>query len=880
MISAGSRLGPYEIIAPIGAGGMGEVYRARDSRLHRDVAIKILPASFAEDPDRLARFQREAQVLAALNHPEIAAIYGLEEKDGIQALVLELVPGETLAERLARGPIPVDEALEIARQTADALAAAHEKGIVHRDLKPANVKCTPEGNIKLLDFGLARALTPDAASADLSASPTVTAPATKDGVVLGTAAYMSPEQARGKAVDRRADIWAWGCVLYEMLTGRRAFAGESISDTLAAVLMREPDWTVLPPETPAAVVRVLKRCLDRNVRTRFHDVADARIELDESPGSPAMTGPAPAPKTPASRAAPWLAAVLLAIAAAAGWWQTLRQPASPRAHLSRLTIPLAEADRIPFDDMPVFDLSRDGRQLVYISDRGDGRRLYLRAMERAEAKPIAGTDGAFSPFFSPDGRSIGFFAGGKLKKVSADGGVAISLGDSVNPRGAIWLPDDTIVFSPDFTSGLKRIPAKGGSVETLTTPDVKKGERTHRWPAELPGGGLLFAIGTLASPDNFDAARVAWLDPKSGRIRVLLENASMARRIPDGRLVVVRAGSLAAVSFDADRREVRGEPVTLPESAAGDQSSGISYWSVTPDGTLVYLAASVGVGERSLVLTDRKGEATPLPLPAHPYHFPRFSPDGKRLAVSIGGGRNSDDDIWICDIAGGTLTRLTFGNMGVHPVWSPDGKRVAFSTSRDRQSVWSRNVDGSGKEEPLEPGGNQHIPSSWAPDGRSLAVIRGFPAADIWLLPLEGKPEARLFQAEAYGPVFSPDGRWIAYGSAPVAGSTDQIVAQSASGSGGKFQLTSEGGGYPVWAGREIFFVRRNRVYAMEVETQPVFRAGPARALFEAPFDLSTGPLRNYDVSPDGRSFVFVRGVSEAPWRQFDVALNWTTERK
>jgi serine/threonine-protein kinase len=875
VISAGTRFGPYEVLSPLGAGGMGEVYRARDSRLHRDVAIKILPASFAADPERLARFQREAQVLAALNHPQIASIYGLEEKDGTQALVLELVPGETLAECLARGPIPIEEALEIARQMADALAAAHEKRIVHRDLKPANVKWTPEGKVKLLDFGLARALTPDPSSADLSTSPTVTAPATKDGVVLGTAAYMSPEQARGKAVDRRADIWAWGCVLYEMLAGGRAFAGESISDTLAAVLTREPDWSALPAETPASVVRVLKRCLDRDVRTRFHDVADARIELDESPEPHAVTAPAP-PKM-SRRAAPWLAAVLLGVAAAAGWWQTLRQPASPPARIARLAVPLAEADRIPFDDMPVFDISRDGRQLVYISDRGDGRRLYLRAMEQREAKPIAGTDGAFSPFFSPDGRSIGFFAGGKLKKVSADGGVAIPLADSVNPRGAVWLPDDTIVFSPDFTSGLKRVAARGGSVETLTTPDVKKGERTHRWPAELPGGGLLFAIGTLASPDNFDGARIACLDPKSGRIRVLLENASMARRVPDGRLVVVRAGSLAAVSFDSDRREVRGEPVTLLESAAGDRSSGISYWSATPDGTLVYLAASVGVGERSLVLTDRKGEARPLPFPRHPYHFPRFSPDGKRLAVSIGSGRNADDDIWICDIAAGSLTRLTFGNMGVCPVWSPDGKRVAFSTSRDRQSVWSRNVDGSGKEEALEPGGNQHVPSHWAPDGRTLAVIKGFPAADIWLLPLEGKPEARLFQPDGYGPIFSPDGRWIVYASAPVAGSTDQIVVQSVSGSGGKFQLTSEGGGYPVWAGREIFFVRRNRVYAMEVETDPAFRAGAARALFEAPFDLTTGPLRNYDVSPDGKTFVFVQGASEAPWRQFDLALNWTT---
>jgi serine/threonine-protein kinase len=872
-IASGSKLGPYEILAPLGSGAMGEVWRARDPRLGRDVAIKVLPEAFAADAERLARFRREAQVLAALNHTNIAAIHGLEESRGVEALVLELVEGETLAEQLAAGPLPVDDALRVAREIAEGLEAAHERGIVHRDLKPANVKLTPQGQVKILDFGLAKALEAERPAPDQSHSPTVTA-GTAAGVILGTAAYMSPEQARGRAVDERADIWAFGAVIYEMLTGRRAFGGESVSDTLAAVLTKDPDWSALPADTPASVRRTLRHCLARDPRTRFHHIADARIEMDDEPGGRAAAVPEP---RRVSRALPWLAAGLALIAAGAGWWRALRQPTATPGRVSRLAVAVSETDRIPYDDLPVFDLSSDGRKVVYISDRGEGRRLFLRSVDQIESKAIAGTDKALSPFFSPDARWVGFFADGKLKKVPADGGVPVALCDAAAPRGAVWLSDDTIVFSPDFTSGLRRVAARGGQPAVLTNPDTGKGERTHRWPAVLPGGSLLFTIGTLENPDNFDDARLALFDPKTGKIRTLLENATMGRYVAGGRLVCYRAGSLAAVGFDAARGELKGEPVRLPEPVGGDRSSGIAFFALAADGTLAYLSASFGLDNRSLVLVDRNGAPTTLPLPSRPYHTPRFSPDGKRLAVTIGSGRGNDDDIWMCDIGSGSLTRLTLGNLGAHAVWSPDGKRVAFATSRDQQTVYSRNADGSGSEESLGKSGHPYIPSDWSLDGRTLAVTRGFPNTDVWLLTVEGKKEERPFQTAAYGAVFSPDGRWIAY-TASAAGGIDQVLVRPASGSGGALQVTSEGGTSPAWAGRELFFARGGKILVLETSTEPSFQAGPARVLFEAPFELETAPLRNYDVSRDGRRFVFVRGVSDSRWREIHLDLNWADE--
>ena len=874
-LAAGTRLGPYEIISPLGAGGMGEVYRARDLKLNRDVAVKVLPESVAADSERLARFRREAQVLASLNHPHIAAIYGFEHSDGIEALVLELVEGETLAERIAGGPLPVDEALEVARQIATALEAAHEKGIVHRDLKPANVKLDPQGRVKVLDFGLAKALATEGASPDMTSSPTMTAAATQAGVVLGTAAYMSPEQARGKSVDKRTDIWAFGTVLYEMLTGRKAFAGETVSDTLAAILMKEPDWTALPADTPASVRRVLRRCLDRDPRTRIHDIADGRLELDE-PSIP-VSSEAAAP--PGSRTAVWsiVLAALFALAAAAGWWRALKPTPEP-SQVTGFAVTLPQGQRIPFDDLPVLDLSRDGSQLVFVGENDGHRLLYVRSRDRIEARPVPGSDGAYSPFFSPDGQWIGFFAEGKLRKIPAAGGVAIALADAPNNRGGVWMADGTIIFAPHFTSGLQRVSAGGGKVETLTTPDPKKGERSHRWPSSLPGGsGVIFTIGLLQGPGNYDDARIAVWDPADRRTRVVFQGGSMGRFAPPNHLLFWRAGTVLASMFDPKSGRVEGDPVVLPEKTAGDPSSGVAYAAVAADGTLAYVPGGSGAAdERRLFLTDRSGKSRPVPVPPRSYHYPRFSPDGKRLAFSIGPGHGNSDDVWTCEIDTGALARLTFGdgNGNYCPVWSPDGKRVAFSSDRAHQGTFFKNSDGSGEETPLQAEARPQLPQDWARDGSRLAIINGFPNSDILTVNLSDRREQVLKQNAGAG-VFSPDGRWIAYTTLVSAGTPPQIVVEPADGSGGKVQITSDVGAFPVWTDHELIFLSRRKVVAVETQIQPTFRAGPPKTLFEFPYDGGRLPLREYDVTRDGQSFVFVGNDPGTPWSSVDVIVGW-----
>ena len=878
-LAAGTKLGPYEIVSPLGAGGMGEVYRARDAKLNRDVAIKVLPEAVAKDTERLARFRREAQVLASLNHPHIAAIYGLEEAGGIEALVLELVEGETLAERIAGGPVPVDEALEIARQIARALEAAHEKGIVHRDLKPSNVKLDPAGQVKVLDFGLAKALSSDGSSPDVTSSPTLTAAATQAGVIIGTAAYMSPEQARGKSVDKRADIWAFGTVLYEMLTGRKTFEGETVSDTLAAVLTKDPDWGTLPAATPASVRRVLRRCLDRDPKTRMHDVADARLELDEhvSLGPAEGVAVATKPRLPAWAA---LAALVLIVAAAAGWWQALRPRPAAAARVTGFAVTLPEGERIPFDDSPVLDLSRDGTRLVYIGDRDGHRKLYVRSRDRIEPKAVAGSDGAYGPFFSPDAQWIGFFADGKLKKIPSGGGVAMALADAMNNRGGVWLEDDTIVFAPDFTSGLSRISARGGKAEVLTTPDAAAGERTHRWPTYLPGGGVLFTIGLLKGPGNYDDARIAVWEPETRKTHVLVEGGTMARFTPPGHLVFWRAGTALAVPFDSKRRRVDGEPVMLAEKMGGDSSSGVVYAAMAADGTLAYVPGAEMAGERRLILTDRTGKPRPVPVPARSYHYPRFSPDGKRIAVAIGPGHGNADDVWICEIASGALSRLTFGdgNGNYYPVWSPDGKRLAYRSDRGHQGVYFKNADGSGEEEPLQPGARPQLPQDWSRDGSLLAVTEGFPNSDVRTVSLRDRRET-LFERAAFTPVFSPDGGWMAFVAQP-SGASPQVLVKPVTQAGGKIQITSSFGTFPVWTDREIIYQLDNRkVVAVEARTNPTFHAGVVRELFDMTFDRGSGPLREYDVTRDGQTFVFVAaGTGDDARRQIDVVVDWTSE--
>ncbi len=832
-LTAGTRLGSYEVLAPIGAGGMGEVYRAKDTRLDRVVAIKVLPEAFAHDPERLSRFQREAKMLAALNHPNIATIYGLEQSNGTSYLVMELVSGETLAERVKRdGAVPIEEALGIAKQIAEALEAAHEKGIIHRDLKPANVKVTPEGKVKVLDFGLAKAFEGEAANDNPSNSPTLSMAATMHGMILGTAAYMSPEQARGKAVDKRTDIWAFGCVLYELLCGRPAFEGENVTEILAAVVKTEPGWSRLPEATPSAIRTLLRRCLRKDKRQRLHDAADVRIEIDDELANPsAASGAAPPEKSwqrsiPLSLAAP-VAAVLVIVAGILAW--TLKPaPLSPSQNPAHVQFGLPPGDRLQTVNLNVA-LSADGTALAYIGIHGGVSQVYVRALDAPEAKALSGTEGAFSPFFSPDGQWIGFFAQGKLKKVPVGGGAPLTVCDSA-PGGASWGTDDTIVFS-DGTR-LFRVSAAGGQPKILTTPDLAKGEYSHRYPQILPGGkNVLF---TALNGFGWDESRIEVLRLDTGERRVLIRGGHTGRFLPSGHLVYYRAGALLAVPFDLARLEVRGDapPVTVADGVLQNTGTTGAAYAVSAAGVLAYIPA-LGAHQfvQRLVWVDRQGKIEPLAAPAKTYGYVALSPDGQHIAVSITSGTSV---LWIYDLTRGSLTQLTSGQGSyINPLWTPDGRRVVYRSNK--AGIWNlywRPADGSGAEERLTTSNDSDTPYSWSPDGKLLAFGKGNQA--IWILPLEGdrKPQPFLETSSfAASPQFSPDGHWLAYISEESGGL--QVYVQPYPGPGGKWQVSTAGGNFPQWNpnSRELFYRNGDTTMVVDVTTSPTFSAGKPRVL-------------------------------------------------
>jgi len=870
---------------------MGEVYRAHDTKLNRNVALKVLPDAFANDPGRVARFTREAQTLAALNHSNIAHIHGLEESGNVRALAMELVEGEDLSQRLFRGAIPSDEALPIAKQIADALEAAHEQGIIHRDLKPANIKVSRDGAVKVLDFGLAKLLDPaldeGASDANVAVTPTVSSPPmlTSAGVVLGTPAYMAPEQARGRGVDRRADIWAFGCVLYEMLTARKPFVGETLTDIMAAAIHTEPDWSRLPGSTPPPVRQLLRRCLQKDPRRRLQAIGDARVTIEEI-----LSGAAQGEVVPARpRWSWWLASgaagVLIGAAIAGLVARQMTSPAEAPRPVTRFVITLPQGQQLA--SASALALSADGSQLAYVAMDGAGanRQIFLRAMDGVDARPIAGTEGASTAFFSPDGQWLAFFAGGRLKKVPLSGGAAVSLADVTNPTGGAWIDEHTIVFA-SYLSTLLRVSDAGGTPQPLTR--FEPGETAHVSPRPLPGGQAV-----LFSTDSTRVSAIAVQRIDGGARHDLIQTPGPAA--PDylgpGYVTYRQAGNLMAASFDPEKNRMGTPIAAMPD---------VRQYSVSATGSLAYVAGKPPAGPQArLVWVSRDGTEQELGAPPRLYNQPRLSPDGRRVAVDV---IESTTQVWLYDLTRDIPSRFTFEGDNRHAVWAPDGKRLAFMSNRDggRQIFWKR-ADGSGDAEPLWRGGATaasdvfNIPYSWSRDGRLLAFTRLAPAAaaELWVLRLDDQSAtgsgatASVFtrtRAADGAPQLSPDGRWMAYASEESG--RREIYVQAYPGPGGRWQVSSDGANEPLWSanGRELFYRSGDRMMAVDISTDGEFLAGKPRQLFEGSYvRASAGYVRaQYDVSPDGQRFLMLKAVQQKaePLTQIQVVLNWSDELK
>jgi len=906
-LTAGAHLGSYEILAAIGAGGMGEVYRARDTRLNRDVALKILPDTFTHEPERVARFRREAHVLAALNHPHIAAIYGLDEANGSQFLVLELVDGESLDKRTARGPIPVAEALEIARQVAEALEAAHDKGIIHRDLKPANIAFTSDGRAKVLDFGLAKTVEAMSGTTPVTNSPTITSPAMMSaaGVILGTAGYMSPEQAKGLTSDKRSDVWAFGCVLYEMLTGTRAFGGEDVSDTLAAVLRSEPDWTALPRDVSTNARLLLQCCLEKDRKKRIGDMSTARFLIAQPAIVDTAAGVTLRSPTPLwRRAAPFLATTVAAAALGAGVAWTLRPSPTPLT-ISRFTIPLSEGQVFTNDGRHLVAISPDGGQIVYVANG----QLHLRSMANLESVPIPGTEGrqgVLNPVFSPDGRSIAFWVAEDrtIKRMAIDGGAAVTVCTAERPLGIAW--DAGGILFGQGRGGIMRVAVAGGEPETLVR--VKEGEVAHG-PQMLPDGRhVLFTVATGTGADRWDKAKVVLQSLDSDDRRTLIDGGSDGRFLPTGHIVYALGGTLLAVPFDVRRLEVRGGPVPILEGVrrgnTPETNPGVAHFSVSNRGTLVYVPGSVSpaAADYELVRVDPKGGIERLKLPRGRYETARVSPDGKRLA--FGTEDATEAIVWIYDLSGTTsMRRLTVGGRNRYPIWSADGARVAFQSDREGDvSIFWQRADGTGPAERLttaEPG-TFHVPESWSPKGDKFlfsTITKARLGASLWTFSLQDRKVERFGGVQSSSAilpaaVFSPNGRWVAYVSDET-GLTG-VYVQPFPATGAKYPISKGRASFPLWSpdGKAIVYVDTTssgapRLVVVSLTTEPTFAFGnpvvvPSGTLQTGGGSVPNAP-RRFDMAPD-RAIV---GTVEAEQRssqpgalRIEVVLNWLEELK
>ncbi len=899
-LAAGTRLGPYEIVAQIGAGGMGEVYRARDARLGRHVALKVLPPQFAEDPERLARFEREAKTLAALNHPHIAHIHGLEESGDQRALIMELVEGLTLAERIAHRAVPLDDVLPLATQLAEALEYAHEHGIIHRDLKPANIKITPDGTVKVLDFGLAKAMEGGPASADPANSPTITSPAmpfdfrsghpeqgrgvTRAGVILGTAAYMSPEQARGATVDKRADIWAFGVVLYEMLAGRACFGGQTVTDVLAAVVRAEPDWSALPAETPWRVRDLLRRCLTKDAKQRLHDIGDARLEIEQATsaagpaqgdGAPTPGIPAPAPSRP-WRLTPWVLAAVASLAAAAAWvWRPAGAPAAGGADLPQMfSITPPPAHDLADSSYRTLAISADGRDIVLSVDRAGSRFLLRRPLASLDAVPVAGSEGgATLPFLSPDGASIGFWLPGLgIAAAPAAGGAVRVQCDAYTAWGAAWAADGAIIVGG--LQGLTRCSPASTRPERLTSAGARGDTFGHQEPQALPDGRVLFVIEHISSTE--EQRRVALLDT-AGNVRELMRGVTSPRYVPPGDLLFVRGDVLYAIPVDPTTLAPRGPERRLVDRVALGEAYNHAYYrharyDVSFRGPLVYQPDQVR-SESELAWVERSGAVRPLPAPRQDYRSAALSPDGRQVAVSIqtGAGR----EVWVYGAGSDAGVRVAFGAAHANPSWMHDGRRLLFASSHGGPwTLHTAAADGSGAPSPVGgitrlyvvgteaselSGGQGLVFSANDEDGLGLFMLRAG-AADLTRLSPPRVVETR--------PAVSPDGRWMAYIARDTGGL--QLYVRDLPGSTKKSRVSMEGASLARWArdGRTLYFQAGRQIMAAASPSQAGVEASRPTVAAEIP------GLIYFDVAPDGR-FLVIRRVSTPPPPQFVVIPNW-----
>ena len=886
-LTPGNKLGPYEIQSPLGAGGMGEVYRARDTRLERTVAIKILPAQFSLDPVRKQRFEREAKTISSLNHPHICTLYDVGSQNGTDYLVMECVEGETLAKRLEKGPLPLEQVLKYGTQIADALDKAHRSGVVHRDLKPGNIMLTPSG-AKLLDFGLAKEAAPVTSLATMTATKVGT-PMTQEGTIIGTFQYMSPEQVEGKEVDGRSDIFSLGAVLYEMLTGQKAFQGKSQLSVASAILEKEPEpINALKPMTPPALDHAIRRCLAKDPEERWQTARDLALELKwfAESGSQAASMGARAPRSTTKRELAMIAALAAATAAAIVFGVlSARRPVEEKRIAKADIKPMPNSNLIYSGTAAGFALSPDGRTLTYVATTPDGKSaLWVRPIDSGQAQILMGTDGATYPFWSPDSRFVAFFAGGKLKKIEAAGGPAFVICEASDGRGGSWNREGDILFTPSVNASIQRVSASGGAISPITTLDASKGETTHRWPYFLPDGRhFLYFNGSVFSPRESlkNSIMLGMLGSKESKF--LLHSHTNAI-YASGQILFMRQSTLMAQSFDLERMQLTGEASAIADQVEEGRSVAKGVFSASGNGLLTYVEGSGGA-DRELLWFDRSGKQLGEIPGADSYAGVRIAPDGKKVAYYLD---SSGYDVWNYDLTRGVKTPLTFGSGSaqgnLYPIWSPDSRRVIFTSYRgEKYGLYVKPSDGSGTEELLLGGIDRiRFPMDWSPDGKLLTYIEGALGGwAIWMLPIEGGGKPYLFHQSQFSEreaSFSPDGKWVAYCSNESG--VYRVYVVPFPGPGGKWQISPEGGCGPRWRrdGKEIFYVSLdNKVMASEVNAGGTsFTVGATRALFTT---RAYGVFGRFDVSADGQRFLIAYEAGQ-PNAAITLVVNWDAKLK